>query len=151
MDFKMTRPRCILTAILAILFIVVLETPQVLSACCNAGSGGSCADGTTSTPCCGFRSCNIFCCACKGGCRTAPELPRLQRSLDMGAQEAGHFERFDINGDEHLDVHESYNMFVSGGCGGNFTGTVFDFKPIFSKFDKDGNGKISWTEVNVMY
>uniref|UniRef100_A0A915HIM2 Uncharacterized protein n=1 Tax=Romanomermis culicivorax TaxID=13658 RepID=A0A915HIM2_ROMCU len=28
-----------------------------------------CKDCTTATPCCGYRSCNIFYCNCAGGCR----------------------------------------------------------------------------------
>ena len=31
-----------------------------------------CADGTAGTPFCGYGRCNIFGCACKGGCRRGP-------------------------------------------------------------------------------
>ena len=43
--------------------------PLATAACCNASQGGGCADRTGGTPCCGYGKCNIFCCACKGGCR----------------------------------------------------------------------------------
>ena len=43
--------------------------PLATAACCNGDDDVRCADGTRSTPCCGYGKCNIFCCACKGGCR----------------------------------------------------------------------------------
>lgn len=54
-------------------------------------------------------------------------------------------------GDKHIDFHESHNMFASSGCRGNFTGTVHAYKKIVSKFGQDGNGKLSWTGINVTY
>ncbi len=144
---KMTQPRFFLIAALAVFLIVALENQQVLSACCNALSSGNCNDNTVSTPCCGIGSCNIFCCACKNGCRMAPPLRQFQRSVELGAQETDQFERFDVNKDGHHDIYESYNMFGRSGCGGNFTGTVNDYKLIFNEFDKDGNGKLNWSEI----
>lgn len=37
--------------------------------CCGTAFGGTCADGTHGTPCCGTGGCNVFCCNCDGGCR----------------------------------------------------------------------------------
>lgn len=45
--------------------------PAVLAFCC---SGPQCADGTAGTPCCATQSCNIFCCACGGHCRTNSKM-----------------------------------------------------------------------------
>src|SRR5262249_54208732 len=40
---------------------------------CTANGFGCCADGTPSTPCCGYGPCNVFCGNCDGGCRRAPD------------------------------------------------------------------------------
>lgn len=57
--------------------ILSAVAPVVIADCCGAGFCHSttpncnlpnaCADGTWSTPCCGYGGCNIFCCACDGG------------------------------------------------------------------------------------
>lgn len=57
--------------------ILSAVAPVVVADCCGAGFCHSttpncnlpnaCADGTWSTPCCGYGGCNIFCCACDGG------------------------------------------------------------------------------------
>lgn len=142
----MMRPSFFLVATLAVVLISVLENQQALSACCHANDAGDCADATTGTPFCGFGSCNLFGCACKGGCRGG--RGRVRRGLEMGDQETGHFDRFDVNGDGHLDIHESYKMIAHGVSEENFMGTVHDYKPTFNKYDKDGNGKLSLSEIN---
>ncbi|KAK8067628.1 hypothetical protein PG996_006740 [Apiospora saccharicola] len=43
--------------------------PSVFAECCNRRDKEDCGDGTLGTPCCPYGSCNIFCCACAGGCR----------------------------------------------------------------------------------
>lgn len=148
---KMAQPDILLCATLAMLVLFVLEFQQVSSACCHntkeTSTGRFCADGTSATPCCGHGGCNLFCCACDQGCRTG-SFSRVKRSVEVAVKDTGHFERFDGNGDGHHDIHESFHMFISGGCGENSTETVLDFKPIFFKYDKDGNGKLSWDEIN---
>jgi hypothetical protein len=34
--------------------------------CCKADHGGDCGDNSNGTPCCGYKKCNGFCCACEG-------------------------------------------------------------------------------------
>jgi len=46
-----------------------------VQSCCGSVFGGTCADGTQGTPCCGRGSCNLFCCACDGGCRLEMPAP----------------------------------------------------------------------------
>ena len=48
-------------------FAVLL--PFASAACCDGAIDYKCGDGTPATPCCGYGQCNVFCCACKGGCR----------------------------------------------------------------------------------
>jgi hypothetical protein len=54
---------------------VITLLPSVMADCCKAGllcdpyPKKCCSDGTKPTPCCGYGGCNIFCCACSGGCR----------------------------------------------------------------------------------
>lgn len=147
----MAQPKFFLYATLATLVVFVLESQQVSSACCHntkeTPTDRLCADGTSATPCCGVGACNLFCCACARGCRKESSS-RVKRSVDVAVKETGHFERFDGNSDGHLDLHESFHMFITGGCDGNITGDAYDFKPIFFKFDKDNNGKLSWDEIN---
>jgi len=53
-----------------VLFAVLLSlVSYVAGACCGADNKNLCGDNTAGTPCCGYGKCNIFCCACKGGCR----------------------------------------------------------------------------------
>lgn len=57
----------------SVLLLSLLGTTVKVSAeCCS--SPAVCADGTLSSiwACCAYGSCNIFCCNCDGGCRTAP-------------------------------------------------------------------------------
>lgn len=43
--------------------------------CCGSILGGTCADGSLGSSCCGRGGCNMFCCACDGGCREKPPSP----------------------------------------------------------------------------
>jgi hypothetical protein len=57
--------------ILVFSIIVILQDQKTSAACCGCGSG-KCGDCTGCTPCCGFGSCNLFCCSCScrpGNCR----------------------------------------------------------------------------------
>lgn len=51
-----------------VIWSVVMETTS--SACCRKPFNKHCWDCTPGTPCCGYRSCNIFCCGCD--CRKEP-------------------------------------------------------------------------------
>lgn len=53
----------------------------------------------------------------------------------------------DQNGDGHLDLIEAHSHLKSGACG-NYTEKVVDFERNFNKFDTDGDGKLSFAEVN---
>ncbi|KAK3936448.1 hypothetical protein QBC46DRAFT_419196 [Diplogelasinospora grovesii] len=55
---------------LALFTIAAAALPSALAFCCHGILGQPCADGTKGTPCCATQSCNIFCCACGGHCRT---------------------------------------------------------------------------------
>ena len=61
-----------LVFILVLLSVVLLQflVEHVSSACCGATYLDQCGDGTYGTPCCGHGKCNIFCCHCRGGCRS---------------------------------------------------------------------------------
>jgi hypothetical protein len=39
---------------------------SVNAKCCRADQGGGCGDNSNGTPCCGYKKCNGFCCACQG-------------------------------------------------------------------------------------
>lgn len=72
------------------LILMCLYTQEIAGECCRdtpvrlhyycEGVSGSvcavdiCADGTDPTPFCGYGKCNIFGCACEGGCRTGSSL-----------------------------------------------------------------------------
>ncbi|KAE8155017.1 hypothetical protein BDV25DRAFT_146854 [Aspergillus avenaceus] len=45
------------------------DSPERTQACCYKVDKDRCADGTAGTPFCGYGPCNIFGCACEGGCR----------------------------------------------------------------------------------
>ncbi|KAB2573525.1 hypothetical protein DBV05_g7804 [Lasiodiplodia theobromae] len=74
--------------------------PLVRADCCSAGkclqqmgwddegwcAKWACDDDTQGTPCCGYGSCNIFCCNCDGGCRRAGGAPAGRRS-DMSPRD----------------------------------------------------------------
>ncbi len=53
----------------------------------------------------------------------------------------------DQNGDGHLDKDEAHSHLKTGGCG-NYTEKIVDFEHNFKRFDKDGDGKLSFAEIN---
>lgn len=57
--------------IVFIALICLMFSYQVQAVCCSASYFDMCADGTAGTPCCAYGGCNIFCCNCDGGCRSA--------------------------------------------------------------------------------
>ncbi|KAF8884397.1 hypothetical protein BD779DRAFT_1787308 [Infundibulicybe gibba] len=56
-----------------------LQVQAASDACCFCGDNFQCGDGTGCTPYCGQGPCNIFGCACSGGCRGASK--RATRSV----------------------------------------------------------------------
>ncbi|KAJ9603107.1 hypothetical protein H2200_012402 [Cladophialophora chaetospira] len=47
-----------------LLFQAALQ--RVYAKCCHEDYWATCGDGTHGTPCCGYKTCNGFCCACQG-------------------------------------------------------------------------------------
>ncbi|CAL8132630.1 unnamed protein product [Orchesella dallaii] len=138
--------------LIGITFTVILTENQVVGQCCRTSprvdfvSGsrwrtGGCADGTDGTPCCGHRSCNIFCCNCSdGGCRGR----RWARDLN-----ARHLEEHehDKNKDGFYDKKEVHSLILSGTCG-NSTEKAGIWEAEFHRMDKDKDGKLSYEEIN---
>ncbi|CAL8132646.1 unnamed protein product [Orchesella dallaii] len=129
-----------------IVLTAIVSDNQVAGQCCrstrvNRFGGGICADGTRSTPCCGHRSCNIFCCNCSdGGCRGR----RWARDVAGGHVEE---HEHDKNKDGFYDKHEVHNLILSGTCG-NYTEKVGKWEIEFRRMDKDKDGKLSYEEIN---
>ncbi|CAL8121087.1 unnamed protein product [Orchesella dallaii] len=128
----------------------ILIEHQVHSQCCGGGHGAGllggkhCDDGTSATPCCGLSACNAFCCACKSGCRSG----RKKRSTEDLITSAHHnHSRFDKDGDGHHDFDEAREILASGTCG-NKSAILADFFVHFDKYDKNGDGKLSFEEMN---
>ncbi|KEF56579.1 uncharacterized protein A1O9_06768 [Exophiala aquamarina CBS 119918] len=46
--------------------ILPLLVPSASAKCCQPDAGGDCGDNSGGTPCCGYKKCNGFCCACQG-------------------------------------------------------------------------------------
>lgn len=62
--------------LLLVICSVVMDMTN--GACCHSFRG-RCNDCTRSTPCCGYRKCNIFCCGCD--CRKGRCFGRRKRQL----------------------------------------------------------------------
>ncbi|OQV01615.1 hypothetical protein CLAIMM_06940 [Cladophialophora immunda] len=54
----------IVQSIVSALLLLVL--PGTFAKCCREDAGGDCGDNSIGTPCCGYKACNAFCCACPG-------------------------------------------------------------------------------------
>ncbi|CAL8132632.1 unnamed protein product [Orchesella dallaii] len=133
-------------------FTLIVTDNQVTAQCCRERSpseywhssrlsSGSCADGTSGTPCCGVRSCNIFCCNCSdGGCRGR----RWARDLN-----ARHLEEHehDKNQDGFYSKKEIHNLILSGKCG-NSTENSGKWELEFHRMDKDKDGMLSYEEIH---
>ncbi|KAL7741411.1 hypothetical protein ACLKA6_000739 [Drosophila palustris] len=59
--------------LLAQLLLILMQSWEAKGVCCPRKR--ICVDGTFGSPCCAYRSCNIFCCNC-GKCRTRWILSR---------------------------------------------------------------------------
>lgn len=72
--------------------------------CCQANDGGNCADGTVGTPCCGYKSCDIFCCDCGGNCRGASKRDALLLSSTLHKRDSAvdTFAQADVAGTGNL-------------------------------------------------
>lgn len=139
--------RILAVAIAVFLLIVVFQDNLVSGQCCTSSrgwgrGGGSCRDGTRSTPCCGYGRCNFFCCACRGGCRRPQG--RALFEIQPETQRTDSFNQFDLDQDGFQGMEEAYNMSTS--CGKNLT--AGEFQRVFTEFDVDGDGRLSWTELN---
>ncbi|EXJ69624.1 uncharacterized protein A1O5_07660 [Cladophialophora psammophila CBS 110553] len=47
-------------------FLILLPPGTYAKCCWGDAIKGICGDGSTGTPCCGYKKCNAFCCACPG-------------------------------------------------------------------------------------
>ncbi|CAL8123075.1 unnamed protein product [Orchesella dallaii] len=130
----------LLSAVLAA-FLVSMASSQ-WDACCPS-LFGFCGDGSGGTPCCGRSPCNFWCCNC-GRCHG-----RRKRDVS-GVLEPTGFQRMDKDGNGHVDKEEAHLHLLSGGCG-NYTEKVVDFEHNFKKYDKDGDGKLSYAEINTAH
>ena len=57
------------TTMLLLIMLFLISFLQILpvnAACCLSDAGGDCGDNSAGTPCCGYKKCNGFCCACQG-------------------------------------------------------------------------------------
>ncbi|KAF2142729.1 uncharacterized protein K452DRAFT_297275 [Aplosporella prunicola CBS 121167] len=112
--------------------------------CCNS-KNGNCGDGTRGTPCCGYRTCNIFCCDCGGGCRHSISLnkftlARLQSKHASGAEEAFELAKEADTGELTLRQYTEY------------MGVAADdpvYVDWFYKHDTNGDGVITVDEIRL--
>ncbi|CAL8123073.1 unnamed protein product [Orchesella dallaii] len=114
----------------------------LFSGCCPAALG-TCSDGSSGTPCCGRSPCNWWCCNC-GSCHG-----RRKRDVS-GALEPTGWQKMDKDGNGHVDKEEAHLHLLAGSCG-NYTEKIVDFEHNFKKFDKDGDGKLSYEEINSVH
>ncbi|CAL8128821.1 unnamed protein product [Orchesella dallaii] len=138
--------------ILCTIVSLFISENRVCGQCCG-GTGASysnyyyssrkvCGDGTDPTPCCGYKSCNIFCCNCSdGGCRRGRRSAR-----DVNAVQQGEHVH-DKNKDGFYEKHEVHNRLLSGACG-NYSEKVGKWETEFERMDKDKDGKLSYEEIN---
>lgn len=73
-----------------------LILPMAVAACCRPKPLHNCDDGTRPSPWCGYGTCNIFGCACKGGCRHGKRKRMNDDSLQQILSDALRRE-FDVN------------------------------------------------------
>ncbi|XP_063406518.1 uncharacterized protein LOC134690478 [Mytilus trossulus] len=65
---SLTERKLMQMTLLFVILSVVIGTTS--GACCHKPFNKHCADCAVGTPCCGYHSCNIFCCGCD--CRKEP-------------------------------------------------------------------------------
>ncbi|CAL8132636.1 unnamed protein product [Orchesella dallaii] len=132
--------------ILCVIVSVFVSENRVSSQCCHSQHSRAhgrriCPDSTVPTPCCGYRSCNIFCCNCSdGGCRGRRWI------RDVNTVQQGEHEH-DKNKDGFYEKHEIHNLLLSGTCG-NYSENVGKWETEFQRMDKDKDGKLSYEEIN---
>ncbi|CAL8132602.1 unnamed protein product [Orchesella dallaii] len=132
--------------ILCAVVSLFISENEVAGQCCNSvyhiwSRRHLCGDNTRPTPCCGYRSCNIFCCNCSdGGCRGR----RWVRDVNTVQQEE---HEHDKNKDGFYEKHEIHNLLLSGTCG-NYSEKVGKWETEFQRMDKDKDGKLSYEEIN---
>lgn len=84
----------------AIFVLAFAALPSVLAFCCD---GPQCADGTSGTPCCGYKKCNIFCCAC-GGKKCRGGKRELLSSFEQRDPSVEAFAQADVAGNGNLTL-----------------------------------------------
>ena len=107
----------------------------------------ACGDCTGGTPNCGYRKCNIFSCACGGGCRTGkcnnPGCPngRGKRSMDQVSTSVHRVIRsIDEDKDGKLSISEAALLAE--------TGNQTRIQEEFDKLDVNGDGFLSAEELD---
>ncbi|OJD28618.1 uncharacterized protein BKCO1_1420002 [Diplodia corticola] len=139
-----------------LLALLSAVAPFAAADCCSAvgysgalaSNGQPCADGTKGTPCCGYGSCNAFCCACNGGCRTASAkrdsgmLKVVVRDQSNDAEDVEAFNAATAGGTEPLTV-QRYTSYMNASADDQ---TYVDW---FNKHDKNGDGVLSLDEVRL--
>ena len=92
------------TLLILAVTLVIMVVDDVNSVCCyshfHQGYGYVCLDCTWATPYCGYDKCNLFGCACGGGCRRGScETIHGKRSLpEYLVNPAEIFSTIDVNG-----------------------------------------------------
>lgn len=126
---------------IALLLLFILEENQVNAECCpNLDPTSTCADGVQvlTFQCCAYGACNFFCCNCDGGCRRADGQTKSFESTLL--------KEYDVDGNEHFDLHELRRYVLSGACG--HKSKVVDIEAQFAAFDKNTDGRLSFDEIN---
>ncbi|KAJ2983350.1 hypothetical protein NQ176_g756 [Zarea fungicola] len=130
--------------------LVAAGLPSALAFCCHGIAGQPCADGTKSTGCCATASCNVFCCACGGHCRTNsrrsinPAVVVFDRADESGREETAQaFAQADTDNAGNLTVAK-YVAYMDGTRGGPEDVWV----SMFRKFDRNGDGVLTLDEVD---
>lgn len=122
--------------------LCILKDNQANAECCPRRGGGYCDDGTIVGPiqCCAHGPCNFWCCNCDNGCRTRDDMASVLtgRSTSM-------LETLDLDHDGHFDRDEA-RMYVLSINGGDET-KLADLEKHFVHFDKNGDGKLSFDEI----
>ncbi|KAB2569026.1 Protein Diedel [Lasiodiplodia theobromae] len=138
--------------------MTILSTvaPIVVAECCGAGfchkttpncfTPNACADGAWATPCCGRGKCNIFCCACDGGCHN----PKLAKRLNIKGMERRTAELTDTEAFGQANVDGTGNLTLNQYI--QYMGATNDdevYVSWFNKHDKNGDGIITADEVRL--
>ncbi|KAL1647134.1 hypothetical protein SLS58_002905 [Diplodia intermedia] len=123
-----------------VIAIVAAIAPFAAADCCYP-TNNICSDGTEPTPYCGYGSCNVFGCACEGGCRGAAAAKSSSNSIaadNTATADAFHAANVDGSGELTLQQFTQY-------VGAQDDDAVY--VELFDKYDTDGNGVITLEEI----